>query len=158
MNKTVRYYSILLLLSCSIMMSSSCGPKKVDYASLQRTTTQKEMIQTIGSEPTKTTQTEDGGTDYTYENSVYEDYTGTISYRYYDDMLFYSKWTYEEKNEDTAKEIYNDICEKLKKQYGSGTTTDENQSTTFETDEKYVIAAYGQQDDIYTVCITEMMK
>ena len=83
------YLTILLTSFCLLFVA--CGVKKVDYTSLERTTTQKDMTETIGSEPNETKKTDDGGVAYTYKKSVYDRYTGSMSYQYYDDMLYYSK-------------------------------------------------------------------
>lgn len=116
------------------------------------------MAQTIGSEPNETQKTEDGGITYTYKKSVYDRYTGSMSYQYYDDMLYYSKWTHIEKKEKKAEKVYENICTALKKQYGNGSEDKTNHTTTFEEENKYIIAAYALQDQKYAVCITEMIK
>lgn len=150
------YLTILLTSFCLLFVA--CGVKKVDYTSLERTTTQKDMTETIGSEPNETKKTDDGGVAYTYKKSVYDPYTGSMSYQYYDDMLYYSKWTHIEKKEKKAEKVYKDICSALKEQYGKGTEDKANNTTTYEVDKKYIIAAYALQNDKYEVCITEMMK
>lgn len=112
----------------------------------------------MDSEPNETKELEDGGTEYIYKKSVYKDYTGTMSYQYFDDMLFLSKWTHKEKEEEKAIKVYQDICEALTEEYKNGNENEENHSTTFETKEKYIIAAYAECEDGYDVCITEMLK
>lgn len=150
------YLTILLTSLCLLFVA--CGVKKVDYTSFERTTSQKDMAQTIGSEPNETKKTEDGGITYTYKKSVYDRYTGSMSYQYYDDMLYYSKWTHIEKKEKKAEKVYENICTALKKQYGNGSEDKTNHTTTFEEENKYIIAAHALQDQKYAVCITEMMK
>lgn len=128
---------------------------QVDYKTSKKNTTQTEMENKIGSKPDKTTE-ENGMTINTYKHSTYMDYDGKIDYYYLEDKFMMSRWETECDDKEDMNEVYQAICKNISKGMGEGKEDKKQQSITWTSDEKDVIAGCNvSADENYTVYLVE---
>lgn len=156
--KHYKHLFCIALCLCATLFLSACSVKQVEYKEVDLSANVEDLTEAMGEKPNKETKEDDGSTTYTYKKSKFLDYVGTMDYREYDGTMVYSRWSYSAKEDADAKEVYNAICEKMTEDYGKGSASDADQSTTFESEDKSVVVAYATEDDNKIVCITTMMK
>ena len=127
------YKKVMLITVLALSLTACSGSvKKVPYTEVGYGTTTEQLTEAVGEEA-NSVESENGLSQYIYEKSQYLDYNGKMTYYMLDNSCVFSRWEYIAKNEEKGKQVYQKICEQMKKDYGESISSDSENSAIFET-------------------------
>lgn len=147
----------LLIVCCLLFAGCSKAPKEVDYYIAEKNATADDLVESIGSEPSKI-ETQDDAEMYVYNECNYYDYTGEMTYYFAQDMLSLSRWESIAESEQAGKDMYQNILNKIKEENGEGTLSEDGNSCVWDTDKKTITLGYVHDEEGYKVYVLESGK
>lgn len=145
----------LVLFLCIFSFVSSlcvgCAGKavKVDYTEVSNGTTKKELIKQLGGKADKKEE-KDGLVSYSYSQSNYLGYEGTMTYYLSDNVVTFSRWEYKTDDKTECQKAYDDILENLEKENKKGTQTKDKTgiTTVWNTNKKSTTLVYTNDEEL----------